>query len=342
MPQPPHPQTMTKFLNGQSARVENWLKAKNLTRPPRRVRRMLKAIQGRYRHFDVLELYLNSAAPDLPLEMLNTLCGGGVFSKPSTPQYQAEWKCKLVMLQPSPEALVLLLASLGSHRVLITKVEVTLDLRVESEKFARKLKWALLKMMAVKSWRQLVLCHKETIYFGRGTRLAKPVPSEDGSAAEVELDSDADMESGDDEVNQGRKAKGRAAPRNYVIYSRLGKPGGPWEEKHCLRLEARFRGKPAIEGIGITTVQCLIDFDHAQFWLDRVRLLVPPSQAEVGARFGPGEAEVSRTMLTKRGKAWRRQFLVEGHFCLQNAVLAHRELWSELDSRWTQAVLLGT
>lgn len=294
-------------------------------RPPRLVRRMLDSILDRYPHFDVIELYLSSSEPGLPMEHLQALCGGGALGMHESPQYQPAWQYHLILQQPSREALALLLASLGGHRVLITKVEVTLDLRVKSKQIARKLQWALVKMMVVKSWRQEVLCFKKTVYFGRRTVAVEDAPKGDAVAVKCTT----------------RKSKHRAAARVYVIYVRRAKPGSPWPGKRCLRLEARFRGKAAIEAIGITTVQCLLDFDHAQFWAERVRLLVPLSLAAAGTRFGSGQSEVSRTMLTRRGRAWQDKFLVEGHFCLQNAALAHRELWGTLDARWTGPILLG-
>lgn len=301
-----------------------------LYRPPRRVRRMLGDILGRYLHFDVVELYLNSGAPGLPIEELDALCGGGATGVPRSPPLQPAWKYHVVMQQPSQDALHLLAASLGSHRVLITKVEVTLDLRVESKKRARKLQWAILSMMAVKSWKQQVVAAQGTLYFGRRHKAAYGEPeSPEGDPADST------------DALSPTKRQHRAAPQNYVIYVRRGKSGGPFEDKRVLRLEARLRGKAAIDAADITTVQCLIDFDHTQFWLSRVRLLVPPSLAEAGAQFGTGKAKVSRTMLTRRGHAWREQFLVDGHFCMQNAVLAHRGLWTDLDDRWTSEVLLG-
>lgn len=291
---------------------------------------MLGDILGRYPHFDVVELYVNSSAPGLPIEELDALCGGGATGVPRSPPLQPAWKYHVVMQQPSQDALHLLAASLGSHRVLITKVEVTLDLRVKSKKLARKLQWAVLSMMAVKSWKQQVIAAKGTLYFGRRHKAALGEPE---SPEDDPVHSTCSL--------SPSKRQRRAAPQTYVIYVRRGKPGSPFKDKRVLRLESRLRGKAAIEAAGITTVQCLIDFDHAQFWLDRVRLLVPPSLAEAGARFGAGKAEVSRTMLTRRGHAWREQFLVEGHFCMQNAVLAHRDLWADLDDRWTAEVLLG-
>lgn len=288
-------------------------------RPSELVRSMLDAIVERYYHFDVAGLRLNALAPKLPKAALDAHCSG-VRVEHGSPKYQADWKSSVLLFQPRASAFDVLREAFGTeYRVAPAYAEFALDLITRTKADAKFLKSAMLEMMTVKSWRQLVTTYKGTVYWG--------------SRCLVNVE---------DDLGEARLPRRRGV--NWAMYVRKSKEGSAWAGRWCLHIEARISGSPELGRAGVSTIEGFQRFDHPRFWQERVNLWVPPSLATLGVWSDLSDTERSRNTLNRRGKDWREEYTEGGHFVLQNALLdqTDKQAFARLfDASWTEVVLFG-
>jgi hypothetical protein len=209
-------------------------------------------------------------------------------------RYQARWKCRVVILQPTEQCLVLLAESLGQNiAARVTYVEIACDLPAASTRQA--LLWCdkFLASARPHYQRQPVVRYKTktTYYYGRRTH------------------------------------NGKRRSHVQVVYcdspSKLHNARPPEGSPPCLHIEWRATGSAALERLGIVSLQDLIRFNHERFWNKHIRLYELPKKTQLGrvlAELRDDGTNVSSTALRKRATRWIEKFTIGGNFVMHNAV----------------------
>lgn len=225
-------------------------------------------------------------------------------------EFNARWKLKIAIFQPTTRCLRLLEDAMGYDiAVLITYVEIAFDLPATTAQQAREKRNAFLAAAKMLFQRDPVMLseHGTIFYFG---------PREKQKGEEWERSSRviavyADMPS---KLNNARPAA----------------DGLP-----CAHIEYRVSGSAANADVGIVSLSDLIGFDHFAFWDTAIRLYDLPMRKNLGRRLADAEGrslDLTDAALRKRAAKWMLDFSIQDscgcNFIMHNALLAHPEFCS--------------
>jgi hypothetical protein len=97
----------------------------------------------------------------------------------------------------------------------------------------------------------------------------------------------------------------------------------------CLHMEWRASGSAALKSFGLVTLADLLDFDHRHFWSERLRVYELPRKTELGRQLAKASGmttEVSGTALRRRTQRWVGRHSDKGRFVLHNGLQERPEL----------------
>lgn len=257
--------------------------------------------------FDRITIWLD--LPELPIakHILDTHCTG-LEVQVGQMRHNARWKCRLVILQPTSQFLVLLVKALGHDTsALVTYIEISVDLTADSRRQAWLWRNAFLASARMHYQRQPVVRDKAktTYYYGRRT---------------------------------DPKTKARRRPNVLAVYadkpSKLNNAQPADGLPPCLHIEWRADGSAALEQLGIVSLDDLIRFDHRRFWNEHIRLYQLPKKTQLGrllAEFCGADTNVSGTALRRRAERWMQKHGIQGKFVMHNALLGTTKLTSHLE-----------
>ncbi len=215
-------------------------------------------------------------------------------------KYQARWKLKLDIFQPTIDCLRLLRDGLGNDiATILTYAENACDISATTQKKALQRETAFLASARMRYQRQPVILEDNTTtwYYGRRSGQAK------ASANVMALYSDKPSK-----LNNARPLVG--AP-------------------YCFHREWRATGSAALVHIGLVSLDDLINFDHERFWDTYLRMYQLPKPTQLGrilAQVAGADSDVSGTALRKRAARWKSAHNIDGHFIMHNALLGMPEL----------------
>jgi hypothetical protein len=247
--------------------------------------------------FDRITLWIDR--PELPIavQKLEKHCTKvGVHLKQM--KYNAQWKLKLEIFQPTKKCLRLLRKALGNDiAAKITYVEIACDIPAINKKQAVQWRNSFLATACKKYSRQYVVREKTTWYYDR------------------------------------RDDWGKRRANVLVVYadkpSKLNNAQPTDDSLPCLHIERRATGSDAFAGIRIGSLTDLIEFDHRQFWNDHIRLYQLPKPAKLGrllAKICGTEINVSSSAFRKRASVWKNKNSIKNKFVMHNAILTTSEI----------------
>lgn len=223
--------------------------------------------------------------------------------------YNARWKLKLVILQPTIKFLQLLVDALGSNiAALLTYVEIACDLPAKNAEQALLWRDDLMAKASMKSQRGTVRLDKRgtTFYFGSRYKVKKQVKVRRANVLTVYADKPS-------KLNNAGPADGNLP---------------------CLHIENRTSGAAALEAHGIVSLSDLIQFDHQRFWNEHLIVYALPGVTKLGrilAEHLNTNTNISNTALVKKAHAWERGYRIRGAFIMHNAIVANRGIEKYFD-----------
>jgi hypothetical protein len=249
--------------------------------------------------YDRITLWLDHSELPIAIDRLKEHCTDIVATAMQMP-YQARLKFKLEIFQPTLGCLRLLAGALGHNiAVSLTYVEIACDIPADNRKLAREARNTFLASVRLRYQRRPFEPEKGSWYCGQ-----RP----DTTVTVVYADRPS-------KLNNARPA-----------------PGAPL----CLHIEQRISGSASLAGIGMVSVDDLIQFDHQKFWNKRIYLYQLPKPTTLGrllAKVNGADADVSGSALRKRARRWHAQHSKEDKFVMHNALLATPELARSLKKR---------
>ena len=219
--------------------------------------------------------------------------------------YQARWKSRIELFQPTIKCLRLFAEALGNNvSVMVSYVEISLDFPAESDGQALLWRDAFLGGARMKYQGQSVEFddNKKTCYFGRRVNAAG---------------------------NKRGKVLAVYADRPSKILNARPTDDAP----KCLHLEMRATGIVAVSGVGINTIQDLIEFRHKAFWAKQLTLFELPKKTELGrllANANDTEMDVSTTAFRGRAARWIKNASIDHLFVMHNALLGRLDIAQKL------------
>ncbi len=246
--------------------------------------------------FDRITIWLDR--PELPVDLiiLKKHCTN-VEVVHKQMEKQARWKCMLLVFQPTVEFLRVLVEKLGSDVcTLITYVEIACDTYPDTND--KVLCWCgnFLSSAHMLSQQQSVVLNKHytTWYYGR--RLY---------------------------YNRNKR------PNVLAVYadkpSKLLNARPATDDPRCLHIEWRVTGSKALSRFGIVSVTDLILFNFQAFFNTNILMYQLPNRTtdlgQVLTEFCGYKAIVSKTMIRKRAYKWIKNYSIDEHFVLHNALL---------------------
>jgi hypothetical protein len=194
-----------------------------------------------YPFCDKIQFWVHEPIDNDTLAQLRAQCGGGnLFSRRGPARFNGHRRQRVELKQPTKEALQWLA---GRDDAFINRAEIALDL-VFNNLADRDEVWKFLHQHLVRRWH------------GKKQKI-KVIRSENPSVAEKDYT---------------RYDAGREAPNGLVFYTqRHSRITG---ELNCLHIEWRLNNCRATRRAGIETGLDLIEFDHRQFWKERLLLFV--------------------------------------------------------------------
>lgn len=245
--------------------------------------------------FDRLEIWLDRSEYPGQLDALKAHCRKVKHVVGEMP-YNLRWKSQLEIFQPTTECLQELNRALGGTvNAQIAYAEPAIDLIPRSSNITKRLEKTFLESAVPKYLRNpTILVEGTTWYFERPT-------DDKGQRSERVLVAYADRPS---KLNNRRHWKN----------------GLP-----CLHIEMRLSGAPALQRVGIVSINDLIRFPHSSFWKSRIELYQLPSKTQLGQLVGKIEGkdrDVGDRALVKRATQWMQKHTVaeSGQFVLYNAL----------------------
>jgi hypothetical protein len=183
---------------------------------------------------DKVQIWIPNPLSKGTLARLRKNCGpGDIYWKTKPARFDARYRQRIELRQPNDRALRWLAQR---HDALINRVELAVDY-VFYYRAARDDAWEFLNRHLVRRWRS----RKQTIRH-------KPQHTTGGT----------------------RYDAGRGAPNLLVLYpTDFCRITG---ELNCLHLEWRLNQLKAVRRVGIESGQDLLEFDHRQFWKERLLL----------------------------------------------------------------------
>ena len=259
-----------------------------------------RAIYG----FDRLTIWIDVAECPISQSALEKHCTSAEIGLESM-MYNAKWKLKISLFQPSPSCFKLLEEALGhSIAACVSYVEITCDLPSSDAAQARAKRNCFLaaaKMLHC-SHRVVLEEHGTCFYYA-------PRVSSDESRWPRVIAAYADKPS---KINNAR-------PTTDAI--------------PCAHIECRVSGVRAIADIGIVTLSDLMAFDHRSYWEKAVRFYELPMRKDLGALVAKAEGasrDVTDAALRKRAANWTSDFSIKDDvgsiFIMHNALLEYPEL----------------
>ena len=265
--------------------------------------------------YDRIRLWIDQ--PELPVstDYFDQHCTEFVVSLEQM-HFNARWKLKLDIFQPTITFLERLLKVLGSEIAThIVYVELACDTTARSQAQAQQWQHQFLTSAKLKYQQQPVVTYEGTDYFGRR--------------------------------NDGTSWRGQVMAVYSDKPSKLNNAQPEWDALPCLHIEQRVSGSNALATCNIVSLHDLIRLDISQFFDDHVRIYSLPYLTELGrllARIAKANTDVSPTALRKRANKWLEQHCSNGHFSMQNALLATPHLAKNLEttpfSAWLQTMLV--
>ena len=202
------------------------------------------------------------------------------------------WRTQIDVTSPTPLWLRHFQQSVAfAAQIHITYVELAVDVLFESPDHSAKMQAAIIGHTKFMHRRDAAEEHQGTFYYGKRSR------------------------------------DGKKNPHVVVLYadrpSKMNTSRGQAQAETCSHLEHRLSGASTIAAAGIRTMADLIQFDHAAYHAQNNRIFQLPSQTELGGLLAAGQGHcVADAALRKRARKWRQdQQLVDGTFCLHNALL---------------------
>lgn len=275
--------------------------------------------------YDRIILYTDH--PEVPSALVDRLekhCTSVVARVEQMP-FQARWKSKLDVFQPTARGLGILNKSLGNNiTAQLYYVEIACDAPANSEKQALEWRKKFLESARMRSQGQPVVCDKSitTYYYGRRT-------TEKGTRRPNVLAVYADKPS---KINNAKPDEGMPP---------------------CLHIEWRATGVNTLARYGIVSLTDLIQFGHEQFWGKHVRMHLLPKPTELGrllAKVCGDDPNVSGSALRKRAARWKEKYTIDGNFIMHNACMPNaldddkknlvRHLKSVTFSEWLKETIL--
>jgi hypothetical protein len=197
-----------------------------------------------YAYFDKVQFWVREPIDRQTLAELRTQCGrGGIFAKKRPARFDGRYRQRVELRQPTTPAFSWLAQR---EDALINRAEITLDL-VFNYRAARDENWEFLHQHLVRRWHG----KKQEIRIFRTEPQTPSVGDGDG-------------------IGGTRYDAGRSAPNLIALYgdehSRI------TGELNCLHLEWRLNRLKAVRRAGIETGRDLLEFDHRQFWQERLLL----------------------------------------------------------------------
>lgn len=219
--------------------------------------------------------------------------------------YQARWKSRIELFQPTITCLRLFAEALGNNvSVMVAYVEIAVDFPAESYEQAVLWRDAFLGAARMKYQGQPVVFdeHGNTWYFGHRE-------GEDG--------------------NKRGKVLAVYADRPSKLLNARPTDDAP----KCLHLDLRATGTDAVSGIGIFTIQDLIDFKHKRFWTEQLTMFELPKPTELGrllAKANGTDMGVSGTAFRRRAARWIKNGSIDDIFVMHNALLGRLDIAQKL------------
>lgn len=272
------------------------------------------AVHGVVYGFDRVTLWLDR--PELPISRrrLRLHCAG-LRVAACQPPYQARWKLKVELLQPTHRCLKLLARSIGwDVAVLVNYLEVAADVPANDDSEAVSRRDAVLASAQMRYQHDRAMRCLTTWYYGRRNR---------GTAR---------------------------CPNVLAIYadkpSKLNCVVRPLKEaRPCLHIEWRASGSATLESMGVVSLDDLVQFDHRAFWDKHLRMYLLPKPTALGrllAELCGADVNVSGTALRKRARRWMMQFTLDEKFVMHNALSGTRQMARHLTAipftRWVGRV----
>jgi len=253
--------------------------------------RQMKVIFG----IDRLTLWIDQPELPFPTESLEGHCTEITLHLRQM-RFNAQWKLKVDLHQPTLKCLQLLLKGLGQHvSTNICYIEFACDIVPADKKKSLHWRNLFLAEAGMKYQRQRVQQYKKTWYYGRRTKIK-------GQKRDSVLAVYADKPS---KLNN---AKPEAANTNRV----------------CLHIEKRVASSAAISRLGVNSLGDVIGLDHRNFWNEHVWMYKPLKPTQVGrllAKLNGADPNVSGSALRKRGHKWKADHSINRKFVLHNALL---------------------
>jgi len=243
--------------------------------------------------FDRVTLWIDR--PEFPIAMarLKKLCTKIKVHLEQMP-YQARWKLRLEIYQPTIECLEVLAKALGDYiAVQLTYVEMACDFPGNGKKQTREWRNAFLGAAKMKYQRQPVVRDKNTFYYGRRT---------------------------DENGNKRGNVLAVYADRHSKILNARPVDGTP----PCLHLDWRASGSAPLESHGIITIQDLINFNHPRFWSENIKMYELPKPTEFGRLLSIAddvELKIGKPAMRKRARKFKDDNRIGEIFIMHNALL---------------------
>lgn len=256
--------------------------------------------------YDRVGVWLDRPELPFPDNILKDQCCKVVVDPRQAP-YQARWKLKLEIFQPTIKCLIRLVKALGNEvAVQISYAEIACDLPSTSKRLARLQCDSFMAAAKMQYKSDSVVQFGRTYYFGRRTNGKKRLP---------------------------RVLAVYADRSSKLLNARPEDSSAP-----SMHIEARLSGSPSLEQEGIACLNDLIHFDHHAFWERCLRLYqLPKCKTELGRLLATvsGDAPtVSGSALRKRASRWlERHALVDGGrevFVMHNALRSTPNLAKKL------------
>jgi hypothetical protein len=247
---------------------------------------------------DRVRLWLDHADFPGSLRDLRAQCGAAVFT-PGEMLFSPRWKSVLELFQPTATALRMVRASAGtSIAVMPQGIELALDIvpQHHDADLIRRVENEVWASVVPRYHRAEAVCDRGSLYFERRT--------------------DAD---------------GRDRENVLACYSdRASKFAAQAEsaEHHCVHLEWRISGEPAMVTHGLVSLDEIIALDHQNFWMCNARFYTLPRKTDVGrvlAQIAAASPSACGTVLRRRADRWIEKASVERpdgsrQFVLYNAL----------------------
>jgi hypothetical protein len=265
--------------------------------------------------FDRVELWLDQPQMPISLKRLKKHCTDATAIVQQMP-FNARWKLKLELFQPTSRCLRLLEQALGHNiAAVLTYVEIACDTPPATNAITQRRCDAFLAFARVRYQRNPFKPLYSTWYCGLGDGKDRP--------ANV-LTVYADRPS---KINNARPDD---------------------DDPPCLHIEWRATGSDALAQLGIVTLADLIHFDYQQFWDKHISIYRLPKPTNLGrllAKASGADTNVSGSALRKRAASWITRHSHEySKFIMHNALrdipdIARRRLETVPFLGWLNAML---